>query len=37
MYFIARAVMTIVHWAGVLFPGMRGEYVEYTPRREEKH
>jgi hypothetical protein len=37
MYLIVRAVMTVAYWAAVLFLGMKGEYVEYTPRRGEKH
>lgn len=39
-YLIARVVMTWAYWFGILFLGMKGEYVEYTPSREhgdEKH
>lgn len=31
-HIIAWAVMTLTYWAGTLFLGMKGEYVEYTPR-----
>jgi hypothetical protein len=34
LHFIARAVMTTAYWAGTLFLGMKGEYVEYTPSRD---
>jgi hypothetical protein len=34
MYVIARVVMATAYWTGTLFLGMRGEYVEYTPRRD---
>lgn len=32
-YIIAKVVMTWAYWVGILFLGMKGEYVEYTPRR----
>lgn len=31
-YIIAWAVMTLAYWAGTLVFGMKGEYIEYTPR-----
>lgn len=34
LYIISRVVMTSIYWIGRLFLGMRGEYVEYTPRGE---
>jgi hypothetical protein len=37
MLFIARAViLTAAYYAGTLFLGMRGEYLEYTPTRDHR-
>jgi hypothetical protein len=36
VYFIAKAVMTTAYWAGTLFLGMKGKYIEYTPSRDHR-
>lgn len=35
MYLILRVVMSVSYWVGIIFLGMRGEYDEYTPSRQQ--